>query len=552
MSTIFKKFSKSDISIVPFSAHKQSIFTSASLISNGGSFYSASFPTIAYKNGANFEWANSGSNNDPNNHKKYFQLDHLFYRNSKLDYINKFSTIKYFDHYRQLYDKVNILSLPYKTIGYKIKPESFNLTQNSINIKDDGKGNLYDSSYGTISSTSNTTDFKSENFRIFYLSPQNGHKLYDLRLKDGKEIVNYKSTYSRENLLDDSFLFNSIKYVSSSFSSKNIGGGNFPIINFNNTTIQSPHNSRYNFNSDKDFAISFFVSNSNDNPENNFKKYLISKSTTKTVIQSPNLLNSTKTSGSSGGKEIPAAAQYPFEIYYQSSSIHFDRFDGNTTSTVSTISTSSVKTNMIHVVCQKTGSNIEIYIDGIKQKTSEDLTKSTQNQANLYIGSKGGTTNFFTGSLSQIMVFEESLSQTQINNLSQSVDNKPYVGNLFYNNGLTAITKPNYQEILNPGIMHAQDFKLKYQGTHLIYENEYQCFVDQHEFDITLNPSARKIKSKDSEDLANFATSSYFKPYVTTIGLYDDNGELLVVGKLGQPIRMSDEADTTYVVRFDT
>ena len=40
--------------------------------------------------------------------------------------------------------------------------------------------------------------------------------------------------------------------------------------------------------------------------------------------------------------------------------------------------------------------------------------------------------------------------------------------------------------------------------------------------------------------------------YVDSIGLYDDNGELLVVGKLGQPIRMSDEADTTYVVRFDT
>ena len=120
MSTVFKKFSKSDISIIPFSAHKQSTFTSASLISNGGNYYSASFPTVAYRNGSGFEWANSGSANDPNNHKKYFQLDHLFYRNSKLDYGNKFSTIKYNDHYRVLYDNVNILSLPYKTIGYKL------------------------------------------------------------------------------------------------------------------------------------------------------------------------------------------------------------------------------------------------------------------------------------------------------------------------------------------------------------------------------------------------------------------------------------------------
>ena len=79
MSTVFKKFSKSDISIIPFSAHKQSTFNSASLLNNRGNFYSASFPTIAYKNGANFEWAGTGSTDDIKNHKKYFQLDHLFY-----------------------------------------------------------------------------------------------------------------------------------------------------------------------------------------------------------------------------------------------------------------------------------------------------------------------------------------------------------------------------------------------------------------------------------------------------------------------------------------
>ena len=53
-------------------------------------------------------------------------------------------------------------------------------------------------------------------------------------------------------------------------------------------------------------------------------------------------------------------------------------------------------------------------------------------------------------------------------------------------------------------------------------------------------------------DLANFATGSNFKPYVTTVGLYNEGGELLVVGKLGQPIKMSDETDTTFVIRYDT
>jgi hypothetical protein len=52
--------------------------------------------------------------------------------------------------------------------------------------------------------------------------------------------------------------------------------------------------------------------------------------------------------------------------------------------------------------------------------------------------------------------------------------------------------------------------------------------------------------------MADFATSSLFKPYVTTIGLYNEDNELLVVGKLGQPIRMSDETDSHFIVRWDT
>ena len=230
MSTVFKKLSKSDISIIPFTAHKQSRFTSASLGDNKGNFYSSSFPTVSYKNGSGFEWAGSGSTDDPNNHKKYFQLDHLFYRNSKLDYINKSSKIKYYDHYRILHNKVNILSLPYKTIGYKIKTESFYIRQNSIDIKDDGNGHLYDAKYGTYSLTVNDNNFKNEKFRTFYLGPQDGHKNYDLSIKDGKQQVNFNSFYSKAELLDDSVLFNEIEYISCSFSSTLIDGGEYPVI----------------------------------------------------------------------------------------------------------------------------------------------------------------------------------------------------------------------------------------------------------------------------------------------------------------------------------
>ncbi len=95
-------------------------------------------------------------------------------------------------------------------------------------------------------------------------------------------------------------------------------------------------------------------------------------------------------------------------------------------------------------------------------------------------------------------------------------------------------------------------YKVHFQGSHLIFEHEYQCTIDEYEFNDTLNISARKIRSQDSHELADFATGSLFKPYVTTIGLYNEDNELLVVGKLGQPVRASDETDTTFVLRWDT
>ena len=67
-----------------------------------------------------------------------------------------------------------------------------------------------------------------------------------------------------------------------------------------------------------------------------------------------------------------------------------------------------------------------------------------------------------------------------------------------------------------------------------------------------LNISTRKIQSDQYPELSDITTGSLWKPYVTTIGLFNENNELLVVGKLGQPIRMSDETDTTFILRWDT
>ena len=50
----------------------------------------------------------------------------------------------------------------------------------------------------------------------------------------------------------------------------------------------------------------------------------------------------------------------------------------------------------------------------------------------------------------------------------------------------------------------------------------------------------------------DFATGSYFSPYVTTIGLYNEAYQLVAVGKLAQAIPISLYTDTTFVINFDT
>jgi hypothetical protein len=49
----------------------------------------------------------------------------------------------------------------------------------------------------------------------------------------------------------------------------------------------------------------------------------------------------------------------------------------------------------------------------------------------------------------------------------------------------------------------------------------------------------------------DFATGSYFSPYITTVGLYNNNYELIAVGKLAQPLPTSAVTDTTILINLE-
>ena len=71
-------------------------------------------------------------------------------------------------------------------------------------------------------------------------------------------------------------------------------------------------------------------------------------------------------------------------------------------------------------------------------------------------------------------------------------------------------------------------------------------------FTLTLNDISNFGSAGLNETYYDFATGSYFSPYVTTIGLYNELYQLIAVGKLSQPIPISLYVDTTFIVNFDT
>ena len=55
----------------------------------------------------------------------------------------------------------------------------------------------------------------------------------------------------------------------------------------------------------------------------------------------------------------------------------------------------------------------------------------------------------------------------------------------------------------------------------------------------------------NSEVPKAIVSNTHFAPYITTVGLYTKNGELVAIGKLGTPIKKRDDVDLNVIVRFD-
>jgi hypothetical protein len=172
------------------------------------------------------------------------------------------------------------------------------------------------------------------------------------------------------------------------------------------------------------------------------------------------------------------------------------------------------------------------------------------------------------------------------------------VGNVFYSQGLVVLTRDSAAKLIN-------DWILDYKSTETIYENEFLLIVEPDEFNISQNPSAvvevgkeisyitgsdgkyykttpnpgvkyiRKLSTLETGEVLDYrysgtkgtrkagfedyelnssvdSTGSFLAPFITTIGLYDDNCDLIAVAKLPQPIKSEPEMPVNFIVRFDT
>jgi hypothetical protein len=137
------------------------------------------------------------------------------------------------------------------------------------------------------------------------------------------------------------------------------------------------------------------------------------------------------------------------------------------------------------------------------------------------------------------------------------------IGNIIYTHGLAILTTQDsiYNEDLS---FWSQETNMtcSFSSSMTIYETQYKCTIRESEFNATLNPSAQasgslltinssSFSQRGDGTLANNVTGSYFSPYVTTIGLYDEAQNLLAIGKLAQPLPTSDTTDTTILINLD-
>lgn len=167
--------------------------------------------------------------------------------------------------------------------------------------------------------------------------------------------------------------------------------------------------------------------------------------------------------------------------------------------------------------------------------------------SNATIGVISIPSNLFGEYLNPTTVTLTSASITlQDDGLGNIISGSTNVGNVIYEHGMIILTSGSF---IN-NFISSSNITCSFQSTVTIYESQYKCTIRQNEFNFSQNPTLVS-GSSNSGIMYNFATGSYFDPYITTVGLYNNSYELIAVAKLAQPLPLSSVTDTTILVNLD-
>ncbi len=487
----------------------------------------------------------------------WYYLDHNFYTDYFIEKIPVETTGD--DTITYLAETSSLMILPLTMFGEGIRQKSFTITNkssvsSSYTLTDDGFGNLRDNAFDETKFVENKhlllyTGFNEKYREYNFVNKRTDYVIDNSPSKDHIKIIN-------KDLVDYTAGIPTTDTLQSTGVCALLQGGYFSVKNSN----------RFNFNKNQDFAFSFWIKipDSQYNPTSSYNS-LFNKNTMRRVdIFNENSFNY------EAGSFLRKSSQYPFDIFLHnntSPSTHKISFmQSSGIETVEVLSSTLNAHTWYHVVCQKTGSNYQIWLNGnLNGNSQKNFDYTVQNDNNFYISGNGLDNHQFSGSLDEIRIYSKALSQDQIQHLADNSLDTGYaygtsrVGNVFYKNGIVTVSdpRPKYANTFlgqtgnfdYNGI--ADGFEGSFRGTTTFYQYEVICKIKKNEFNYTMNPSIRRDKDINSVFMDDYVTGSAFSPYITTIGLYSRENDLVAVAKLANAIKKRDDVDMNVIVRFD-
>ncbi len=551
----FERVRIDDYSVAPFTVHKSFYIDRNNAQERGytvrNAIYSKKDLPIGLTKGS-IVYAPTSSDGSFN-YLNWRSINQLYYRNP-YDSVESLEGFNYNNTFKHLFVSASIISAPFNDIGEGFKAGSIVLSSSGFILQDDRKNNLVD----TLLDSSSFLDTSELNgywgFQNLYLRTPNGTGFIHY------DHFDYISNTHGENL---QFVASNIG-VSEGIEVGGVPSGTKIDLTTSKSYIYNKHVKEFNYETGENFCISFWlkapVSQSNlTSPTNT----LINKRTyadfstlglEDVLLDSGDVVQRKILNTKTEYKPIDIFP-YHFEIYNNSHAgngkIVFSRSDGSYTSVI----TSSIAVNdgfFHHVCANKSGSNISLFIDGLLQGSTLDVTDQPTNDYHIIFGAWDlNGARQFSGSLDEIRFYNTFATPHQISSsLAEKTSGLLYqtcnVGNVFYRRGEIVVSSPIAK--YNHGIAYNQ-WALQYKNNYTIYEYETLVRIKAGTYNKTMNPTS--IKSpKSNLYLDDFITGS-LRPYVTTVGLYNEKLQLVAVGKLGRPLKMRDDVDINLIVRWD-